>query len=97
MNLFIAQLSHCAFMITFCKHYIASLEAWMIGLWMDGLLDSCCKLWTAHSCCHKLYSFLVIVMKKDHYGTHLFFIHIYTQKEIVYCDLFPKIVLSKLN
>ena len=42
---YLAQLSCCAYMITFRKPYIASLEIWKIGLWMDGLLDSC-KLWT---------------------------------------------------
>ena len=30
--------------ITFRKPYIGSLEIWTIGLWTNGLLDSC-KLW----------------------------------------------------
>ena len=42
---FLAQLSRCAYTITFRKPYITSLEIWMIGLWADGLLDRC-KLWT---------------------------------------------------
>ena len=44
--IFFAQLSHSVLMQSvWRKPYIASLEIWMIGLWMDGLLDSC-KLWT---------------------------------------------------
>ena len=36
----LAQLSHCAYMITFCKPDIASLKIWTIGLWTAGLLGS---------------------------------------------------------
>ena len=43
---FLAQLSHSVLkQSVWHKPYIASLEIWTIGLWMDGLLDSC-KLWT---------------------------------------------------
>ena len=45
MVYFLAQLSRCVYAITFRKPFIASLEIWMIGLWMDELLESC-KLWT---------------------------------------------------
>ena len=37
---FLAQLPCCAYTITFRKPFIASLEIWMIGLWMVGLLGS---------------------------------------------------------
>ena len=33
---FLAELSHCAYTITFRKPYIASMEIWTIGLWTVG-------------------------------------------------------------
>ena len=33
---FLAQLSRCAYTITFHKPYIAGLEIWTIGLWTVG-------------------------------------------------------------
>ena len=37
MACILAQLPRCAYTITSHKPYIASLESWMIGLWMVGL------------------------------------------------------------
>ena len=39
LNTILAQLSRCAYMITFCKPYTASLEIWTIGLWTVGPFD----------------------------------------------------------
>ena len=38
-SILLAQLSRCAYTITFRKPYIASLEIWVIGLWTIGLLE----------------------------------------------------------
>ena len=39
LSSFLAQLSRCAYAITFRKPYIASLEIWMIGLFTVGPFD----------------------------------------------------------
>ena len=36
---FLAQLSGCAYTISFRKPYIVSLEIWTIGLWTVGPFD----------------------------------------------------------